>query len=133
MNEPVLEFYPATKAFYMHEFFSVPNNIDLHKIEKMHHNVHGMNRMLGLLDCSQLKWKNCPKAWAGSYQSMKTLPQLFLRELQTIICFLECLLDGSFGERERRSGVVPFKIVDEEFNNKFVLVDGIYHLAWAHP
>ncbi len=71
----------------MHEFFSVPNNIDLHKIEKLHHNVHDMNRILGLLDCSQTKRKNCPKAWAGSYQSKETLPQLFSRELRTIIFF----------------------------------------------
>ncbi len=49
--------------------------------------THDMNRMLGLMDCSQTKWKNCPKAWAGSYQSKETLPQLFSRELRTIIFF----------------------------------------------
>ncbi len=40
--------------------------------------------------------------------------------------FQECLLDGSFEERESRYGVVPFKIADEEFNKMFVVVDGIY-------
>ncbi len=35
-------------------------------------------------------------------------------------------MDGSFDKRVRRSGVVPFKIENEEFNKMFVLVDGIY-------
>ncbi len=40
--------------------------------------------------------------------------------------FQECLLDGSFDEKGCRSGVVPLKIADEEFNKMFLLVDGIY-------
>ncbi len=40
-------------------------------------------------------------------------------------------MDGSFEESEFRSGVVPFKIADEEFNKMFVLVDDIY-MNYAH-
>ncbi len=40
--------------------------------------------------------------------------------------FQECLLDGSFEEGEHRSGVVPLKIENEEFNKMFVLLDSIY-------
>ncbi len=40
--------------------------------------------------------------------------------------FQECLLNDSFEERKHKSGVFPFKIAGEEFNNMVVLVDNIY-------
>jgi len=40
--------------------------------------------------------------------------------------FQECLLDGSFEDKELSSGVIPFSIAGEQFNKMFVLVDGIY-------
>ena len=40
--------------------------------------------------------------------------------------FQECLLDGSFDEKELLSGVVPFSITGEQFNKMFIRVDGIY-------
>ncbi len=46
------EFDTSIKALYMCEFLRVPNNFDLCNIEKLHYNVHDMNRMLESLDCS---------------------------------------------------------------------------------
>ena len=40
--------------------------------------------------------------------------------------FQECLLNGSFESKELSSGVVPFTIAGEQFNEMFVPVDGMY-------
>ena len=143
------EFDNAVKTIYMREFLRVPDDVDLRNIEKLHLNVHGVHGMLGSLDCSHTKWKNCPKAWAGSYQGKENSPSVVLEGISDYHMFFwhasygyagtlndktifdlspfqECLLDGSFEERERQSGVVPYRIADEEFNKMFVLVDGIY-------
>ena len=66
--------------------------------------------------------------WHSSYGYAGTLNDKTIFDLSP---FQECLLDGSFEEREHRSGVVLFKIADEEFNKMFVLVDGIY-MNYAH-
>ncbi len=118
-----------------------------HNIKKLHHNVHSVNGMLGLLDCSHTKWKIAQKHDQVCLRDKKTLSHvlkgianyhIFLASLygyagtlndKTIFNlspFQKCLLDGSFEESESRSGVVSFKIENEEFNNMFVLMDSIY-------
>ncbi|KAL7461506.1 hypothetical protein ACHAXS_001925, partial [Conticribra weissflogii] len=34
--------------------------------------------MLGSLDCTHTIWKNCPKAWAGSYKGKENSPSIVL-------------------------------------------------------
>ena len=105
--------------------------------------------MLGSLDCSHTIWKNCPKAWTGSYQGKENNPSIVLEGIsdyhrffwhasygyagtlndKTIFDlspFQECLLDVSYEDQELSSGVIPFTIAGEKFNKMFVLVDGIY-------
>ncbi len=52
----------------MKDYLRVPDEVDLHNINELHRHVHGVDSMLGSLDCTDTIWKNCSKAWAGSYQ-----------------------------------------------------------------
>ncbi len=61
----------AIQVLYMKEYLQVPNEVDLHNINQLHCHVHGVDNMLGSLNCLHTIWKNCPKAWAGSYQRKK--------------------------------------------------------------
>ncbi|KAL7481288.1 hypothetical protein ACHAW6_006973 [Cyclotella cf. meneghiniana] len=97
--------------------------------------------MMGSLDCSRTIWKSCPKAWAGSYQGKENDPSIMLEGIYHMFFWhasygnaailndktifdlspcQECLLDGSFEEKEPSSGVVPFSIAGEQFNKMFV-------------
>ena len=60
--------------------------------------------------------------WHASYGYAGTLNDKTIFDLSP---FQECLLDGSFEEKELSSGV-PFTVAGEQFNKMFVLVDGIY-------
>ncbi len=62
----------------MREYLSMPDDVDLCNIAKLHCDVHGVSGMLGSLDCCHTKWKNCPKAWAGSYQGKENSPSVVL-------------------------------------------------------
>ena len=127
------EFDNAVKTIYMREFLRVPDDVDLRNIEKLHLDIHGVHGILGSLDCFHKKWKNCPKALAGSYQGKENSPSVVLEGISDYHMFFwhasygyagtlndktifdlspfqECLLDGSFEERERKSGVVPYRI-----------------------
>ncbi len=142
------EFDSSIHALYMCEHLRVPDKIDLQNINKLHRDDHGIDGMLGSLDCSHTIWKNCPKAWAGSHQGKENSPSIVLEGISDYHMFIwhasygyvgtlndktifdlspfqECLLDGSFEQRELDSGVVSFKIGDNEFSKMFVLVDGI--------
>ncbi len=81
------EFGSAIKALYMCEFLRMPNDVNLRNITELHHDIHRLSGMLELLDCCRTKWKNCPQAWASTYQGKENKKQLILRELWTIICF----------------------------------------------
>ena len=105
--------------------------------------------MIGSLDCSHTYWKNCPKAWQGSYKGKERMPSIVLEAVcdyhlffwhasygytgnmnYCTILFLSLLLDrfvdGSFHQVEQDAGLVPFTIQGEEFNHTWVTTDGIY-------
>jgi hypothetical protein len=62
------EFDKATRTIYMKEFLRLPTATNLKNIVKLHKSVHSVDGMIGSLDCTHMFWKNCPKAWQGSYK-----------------------------------------------------------------
>jgi hypothetical protein len=104
--------------------------------------------MIGSLDCTHMFWKNCPKAWQGSFKGKESKPSIVMESIADYFLFLwhvvygytgtlnditilhippfmDRLLDGKFHELEAEAAVVPFLIKDEHFNKVFVFVDGI--------
>ncbi|KAL7460063.1 hypothetical protein ACHAXS_000528 [Conticribra weissflogii] len=102
----------------------VPDNIGLNNIKKLHCNVHGVNGMLGSLDCSltKCKIKEFPIAWAVLYQVVLegiTDYHMFFRHAscdfagtlknKTIFDmspFQECLLDDLFKRESINMGPI---------------------------
>jgi Plant transposon protein len=59
----------------------VPDGKDLKIICQSHKYAHGIDGMVGLLDCSHMYWNNCPKAWQGSSQGKEGKPTVVLEAL----------------------------------------------------
>ncbi len=57
----------AVAKCYHKEYLRAPTSRDLDAILKLHKTVHNVDGMFGSLDCTLTVWKNCPKAWQGSY------------------------------------------------------------------
>jgi Plant transposon protein len=63
------EYALMIKDLYSSENLWVPDENNLKGICRLHHAVHGVNGMVGLLDCMHsTRWKNCPKAWQASFK-----------------------------------------------------------------
>jgi hypothetical protein len=143
------EFDAAIKSIYMKEWLRLPTKQDLKAIMKLHKSVHGVEGMFGSLDCSHTYWKNCPKAWHGSYKGKEHMSSIVLeavcdyhlflwhasygytgnlndRTILSLSPLLDRMLDGSFHSLEEEAGVVPFTINGVEFNKTWITVDGIY-------
>jgi Plant transposon protein len=145
------EYACIIKDLYSPEYLRVPDENDLIRMCKLHRAAHGVNGMMGSLDCMHTHWKNCPKAWQASYKSGKESggPTVVLEamcdyhlwfwhasfgyagslndlNILNLSPFLECLVDGSFKALEEAAGIVPFDVGGENFNALFALVDGIY-------
>jgi Plant transposon protein len=94
-------------------------------------------------------WKNCPKAWAGSFKGKEEKPSLVLEAVADYQLFfwhaaygfsgnlndvtilshsplLERLVDGSFAMVESDAGILPVTINNQSFDYTYFLVDGIY-------
>ena len=144
-----LEFDKAIKLLYMKEFLRLPTKQDLKSILLLHKTVHGVDGMVGSLDCSHTYWKNCPKAWQGSYKGKEHMPSIVLeaicdyhlffwhasygytgnlndRTILSLSPLMDRLLDGSFHQLEQEAGVVPFRIGLQQFNHTWITTDGIY-------
>ena len=68
------EFDRAIKALYMKDYLHVPDEVNLCNINQLHCHVHGVDGMLGSLDCSHIIWKNGPNAWKVPTKEKKTTP-----------------------------------------------------------
>ena len=143
------QFDMAIKRIYAQEYLRLPSVADVKSIVKLHRAVHKVDGLIGSLDCSHTMWKNCPKAWAGSYTGKPGSPSILLEAVVDYHMFfwhasygytgnigdlnvlqqsplLERMIDGTFHQLEEEAKVVPFDIGEEEFNKCFILVDGIY-------
>ena len=69
--EACRQFDAVIASLYMEEYLRVPDGNDLKNICLLHKEVHGVNGMIGALDCSHTYWKNCPKGWQGSWKGGK--------------------------------------------------------------
>ena len=108
-----------------------------------------MDGMHGSLHCVHTAWKNCPKAWQGNFAGKEGNPTIVLEAISdyhlwfwhascghaetlgdqntlNLSPFLDSLTNGHFKELEERSGVVPHKMLEEQFPKMFMCVDGIY-------
>jgi hypothetical protein len=143
------EFDLAICNLYTREYLRQPTSIDLQRIEKLHNHQHGVPGMLGSLDCMHLIWKNCPKAWQGSFVGKEQKPSIVLEavadynlwfwhsffgsggsfndlNILDVSNLLKMILNGVLDDLEQHSGAVPYDIGNSTFNKLFYLVDGIY-------
>jgi Plant transposon protein len=134
-------------------FNRLPTTADLAAVNQLHSRVHGVEGMLGSLDCMHTYWKNCPVAWQQSFKGKQSGPTIVLEaaadyhlwfwhasygyagamndlNILNMSPLLERMTNGSFKAVEVASGVCPFKIdesTDEaSFDRMYLLVDGIY-------
>ena len=144
-----LNFDIAMRTIYQQEYLRLPTANDMKRITTLHRIAHGVDGMFGSLDCSHTFWKNCPKAWQGSYKGKEDAPSIVLEGLcdyhlwfwhvsygyagtmndKSILShspLMDMLLDGTFEKVETESGIVPYTIGEESFDKSFILVDGIY-------
>jgi hypothetical protein len=142
-----MELDKALKSLYAEEFLRLPTKEDLKNISNLHKAVHGVDGMFGSLDCMHTYWKNCPKAWQGSFSGKEKQPTIVLEAISdhhtwfwhasygyagtlndlnvlNLSPFLDALRSGKFAEIETL--VVPYEIGLEEFKWLYILVDGIY-------
>jgi hypothetical protein len=76
-----IEFDKAIRTLYMKEWLRLPTKADLKSILQLHKQQHGVDGMVGSLDCSHTYWKNCPKAWQGSYKGKERMPSIVLEAI----------------------------------------------------
>ncbi|KAG7347240.1 plant transposon protein [Nitzschia inconspicua] len=140
LRECCRQFDIAVKIIYAQEYLRLPTSDDLRSILQLHRHVHQVDGLFGSLDCSHTIWKNCPKAWAGSYTGKPGSPSIILEAVVDYHMFfwhasygytgnigdlnvlaqsplLERMVDGSFHTLENEASVVPFKIDNQEFTN----------------
>jgi hypothetical protein len=131
------------------EYLRSPTAADIKEITSLHKKVHGVDGMLGSMDCMHTYWKNCPKAWQGSFNGKAKGPTIVLEAVADHYLWfwhasygyagalndlnilnksplMEAMTDGTFAAVEQESEVVPFAIGDQIFDKLYVLVDGIY-------
>jgi hypothetical protein len=146
------KFIDTVCHLYMAEYLGLPTAADVRNIVDLHRRVHGVEGMIGSLDCMQTKWKNCPVAWQQSFKGRsKGMSTITLEaaadynlwfwhaaygfsgalndvNVLNLSPLLDRMTNGTFTALEAEAGVTPFFIDGEieGFNKTYFLVDGIY-------
>ncbi|XP_023757543.1 uncharacterized protein LOC111906033 [Lactuca sativa] len=81
-----------------------PSLHDLQKLYATHEECHGFPRMIGNIDYTYWKWKNCPVAWKGQYASGHHGSPSLVLEVPN----------------------APFTVNGNEYKYEYYLTDGIY-------
>jgi Plant transposon protein len=142
-------FYRLIPILFGEEFNRSPTTQDLVAINQLHRRVHGVDGMVGSLDCMHTYWKNCPVAWQQSYKGKESGPTIVLEAIAdynlwfwhtsygyagamndlnilNLSPLLESITNGTFAKLEGEAGMVPFLIDGQQFTRMYFLVDGIY-------
>jgi Plant transposon protein len=135
----------STNINLQQEYLKPITRIDAKRVSSMHRYEHGIEGMLGSLDCMHIRWKNCPTAWQGQYKGSKGKPTIVLETFSDYsmwiwhVAFsspgtlndiniwdrsplLKSFIDGTF----KRDVDMEFEIGEEVFSEMWLLVDGIY-------
>ena len=59
-------------------FLRSMSRADAKRITQLHLEKHGVDGMIGSLDCMHIGWKNCPVAWQGQFSGAKGKPTIVL-------------------------------------------------------
>nr|GEV41239.1 hypothetical protein [Tanacetum cinerariifolium] len=97
------------------EFLRKPDVNDVQKLYDAHKRIHGLQGMLGSIDCMHLEWINCPKAWHGQFGRGANNDLTILNHSP----LFDDLLDNI-------AQVVPFEVNGVTFQKGYYLADGIY-------
>jgi hypothetical protein len=121
------------------------NRSDAHRVTALHLSHHGVDGMLGSLDCMHVGWKNCPVAWQGAFQGKEKSPTIVLEAVSDYNLWiwhaafgfagslndiniweqsplLKMFVDGTFSKEVD----FEFQIAGKVFHRCWYLVDGIY-------
>lgn len=144
------KFHSAMTTVYKEEYLRLPTAEDIKSVTKLHQMAHGVEGMLGSLDCMHTYWKNCPVAWQQSFQGKEKCSTIVLEavadhylwfwhasygyggslndiNILQLSPLMKRLTNGSFSSTEEASEVTPFNFGSfGEFDKTFMLVDGIY-------
>ena len=143
------QFDKVMVTLYTSEFLRQPTPADLKAIDDLHFREHGVRGMYGSLDCMHTAWKNCPKAWQGSFVGKEKKPTIVLEavcdynlwfwnafygsggafndlNVLALSNLVKMIVDGTMHTLEKAAGTVPYIISGEVFDRMFLLVDGIY-------
>jgi hypothetical protein len=143
------KFTQTLPQLFGEEYSRAPSARDIAAITNLHQRVHGVEGMLGSLDCMHTYWKNCPVAWQQSFIGKEKGPTIILEavadynlwfwhssygyagclndmNILNLSPLLDSLSNGTFKDMEARSGVIPFSIGQETFERTYFLTDGIY-------
>ena len=59
-------------------FLRSMTRVDARRVTELHREKHGIDGMIGSIDCMHVGWKNCPVAWQGQFSGAKGKPTLVL-------------------------------------------------------
>jgi hypothetical protein len=127
------------------QFFHPMNCSDARRITELHQLQHGIDGMVGSLDCMYVSWKNCPVAWQGQFHGKEEYPTMVLEVMCNYNLYFwhhefglagmlndvsiwdmsglhKAFMDGTWSEEID----FPFTINGELFQQLWVTVDGIY-------
>jgi len=116
----------------------------MREIVEVNKKRHGVEGMAGSLDCTHLSWQQCPNAWKGQFSGKGKKPTVLIEAVADHNLWIHhawagapgndndvtifnhsplrrALVDGTFDKYD-----FAFEMGGEEFNQVWMLVDGIY-------
>ncbi|ETP33363.1 hypothetical protein F442_18106 [Phytophthora nicotianae P10297] len=138
-------FCKTVVEIYGKVYLRAPTADDVRKILRFNES-RGMPGLLGSLDCTHWRWKNCPTAWHGHYRGKEGAPTVVLEAIATAdrwiwhaffgipgsnndlnILDRSPLLHSFLNDSQPR---VQYEIDGVNYDTPYYFVDGIYP-AWS--